>query len=680
MALTPRQMALTNPRTNTEISARINAESTDNTSTAPQKRPRGRAPMNPVLEKWAVCLLLTLAISTLPAPVNSETWKMVSFKNTDSSPILIDTDYLVERGNLVEVRVKGKAEKNPLLFLLPDREVEERYVIDCDANKVAVVYRKTGDEKADIDLVPTSAILADIVENSNAALFAKWACPEHKNQVASRTTSTTASTPVATTSKATSRDTTSGNWGFAAASVDDKERYWIDIDSISVEQGLASFLVRQNLSQPKTEAGVTYVSSTARLSTDCTSQKLASSGSSYYDATGRTVRSDAGSQTKSADVTPGTIARLIYDAACAYARGGDFRKSRIFPKSPTDSSVDLREVPNGSNADNSFLLDVKSITADAKQSMVMVKVVAVRKTIPTDPGTDNFKTYFYNTAIGCEAQIYDNIAVEGFDPFQRMISSDYKTAEQLRDTPIKPGTLIQAVAVQACAIGLGDAKANLPPSTASAKKSDTIGSGTAWYVDSGYVVTAYHVVEGKKRIVLYGVDRKPIAATVVAVDAANDLALLDGAFSERPTIGLSLAKSPAALGSRVFTIGFPHPELLGLSPKYTAGDVSAIAGIGDDPRVFQISVPVQAGNSGGPLINTSGEVVGIVTGKLSAEKVLNKTGDLTQNVNYAIKVRYLQGMIDDLGYRGVRTNKPKGTSISDIVDQSKGAIFLVIVE
>jgi S1-C subfamily serine protease len=104
---------------------------------------------------------------------------------------------------------------------------------------------------------------------------------------------------------------------------------------------------------------------------------------------------------------------------------------------------------------------------------------------------------------------------------------------------------------------------------------------------------------------------------------------------------LPLSSSPVKTGAAVLTMGYPHPDLLGSKPKLTEGVVSATSGVGDDPRVLQISVPVQAGNSGGPLINMEGEVVGVVMAKLNAVKMLKWTGDLPQNVNYAIKIPYL---------------------------------------
>jgi len=132
------------------------------------------------------------------------------------------------------------------------------------------------------------------------------------------------------------------------------------------------------------------------------------------------------------------------------------------------------------------------------------------------------------------------------------------------------------------------------------------GSGIAWLSDYGYVVTANHVVAGASKISLLGHDRKPIPAKIIATDSANDLAILDVDFPVPAPSGLGIAKAPAGLGAKVFTIGYPHPELMGIEPKYTSGEVSALSGLGDDRRIVQISVPVQNGNSGGPLLNANG--------------------------------------------------------------------------
>ena len=344
-----------------------------------------------------------------------------------------------------------------------------------------------------------------------------------------------------------------------------------------------------------------------------------------------------------------------------------------------DASVDLQEVPGTGSDLATLFYDKKSAYHDQAKGIAIVNLVAVRTKPQEDPTTDNSKYYFETRVYNCTAHTSDAVASENLDPFKRLIFTEYKAADQLKFVALAPRGTMETVGTLACSLPDTTTTGVAASNSTDRTKADVIGTGTAWYVDAGYVITAYHVVEGKKRILLYGIDRKPIIASLVAADAANDVAVLDAAFSSKPSVALSIAKSPVTLGAKVFTIGFPHPDLLGLAPKFTAGDVSAITGIGDDPRVFQISVPVQAGNSGGPLINSTGEVVGIVTGKLSADKVLKSTGDLTQNVNYAIKARYLQGMLEDLGSRS-KAAKPRAGSVGEIVDQIKGAVFLVVVD
>lgn len=92
------------------------------------------------------------------------------------------------------------------------------------------------------------------------------------------------------------------------------------------------------------------------------------------------------------------------------------------------------------------------------------------------------------------------------------------------------------------------------------------------------------------------------------------------------------------LGEPVAAFGYPLAPILSTSGNFTRGDITALSGIGDDTRYFQISVPVQPGNSGGPLVDSAGNLVGVVTGKLNALKTMVATGgDLPQNVNFAIK-------------------------------------------
>lgn len=172
--------------------------------------------------------------------------------------------------------------------------------------------------------------------------------------------------------------------------------------------------------------------------------------------------------------------------------------------------------------------------------------------------------------------------------------------------------------------------------------------GTGWPIQPGYIVTNQHVVSGKKKIAVVSTSGQKISAKVLIEDRINDLALLQVDHPEKLPPALPIAKSSAKTGSKVFTIGYPHPDIMGTKPKLAEGIVNALSGYMDDPRILQISVPIQSGNSGGPLLNMNGEVIGIVTAKLSAVKMFNWTGDLPQNVNYAVKATYVTALIDSV--------------------------------
>ena len=172
------------------------------------------------------------------------------------------------------------------------------------------------------------------------------------------------------------------------------------------------------------------------------------------------------------------------------------------------------------------------------------------------------------------------------------------------------------------------------------------GSGTGFIISQdGYLLTCNHVVQDSRTIsVQLGGTKYP--ASIVKKDVANDLALLKIEGSGLATIPLQT--DVASKGSKVFTVGFPNPELQGTESKYTDGTISSLSGIQDDIHMLQISVPVQSGNSGGALIDEDGNVVGIVVAKLNAVAALGYTGDLPQNVNYAIKVMYAMPLIQSV--------------------------------
>ena len=171
-------------------------------------------------------------------------------------------------------------------------------------------------------------------------------------------------------------------------------------------------------------------------------------------------------------------------------------------------------------------------------------------------------------------------------------------------------------------------------------------TGTGFFItDDGYLISNYHVVKDATKVRLL-TSAGLIDAKVVQVDAANDLALLkaDGRFAPLPIA----ASRTVTLGGTVATVGFPDIGLQGFAPKLAKGEIASLSGAGDDPRYFQISVPVQPGNSGGALVDERGNVIGIVSAKLDASAALAASGALPENVNYAVKSSLLLSFLESV--------------------------------
>jgi len=211
------------------------------------------------------------------------------------------------------------------------------------------------------------------------------------------------------------------------------------------------------------------------------------------------------------------------------------------------------------------------------------------------------------------------------------------------------------------------------------KKANEVSIGSGFFVTSdGYFVTNYHVIKNSKSITLRTTDGKTIEAQISRSDVTNDLVLLkaEGMFAALPVTSSRTAKK----GQAVATFGYPHADIQGIEAKVTEGIVSSISGISGDPRTFQISVPIQSGNSGGPLVTKEGNVIGIIVSKLSAAFMLKQTGDVTQNVNYAIKSNYLLELLDaaNLERKLLPVSKKSYRSLEDITAIVEKATALVV--
>ena len=167
-------------------------------------------------------------------------------------------------------------------------------------------------------------------------------------------------------------------------------------------------------------------------------------------------------------------------------------------------------------------------------------------------------------------------------------------------------------------------------------------SGTGFALKEGYIVTNYHVIDGAERISVKGVNgnfNSAYSASVVCHDANHDLAIIkitDSRFPGFERIPYQVKTNSSEVGEDVYVLGYPLTATMGDEIKYTTGVISSKTGFQGDISLYQISAPIQPGNSGGPLFDSKGSLIGIVSSKHSG----------AENVGYAIKTSYLQSLID----------------------------------
>ena len=135
------------------------------------------------------------------------------------------------------------------------------------------------------------------------------------------------------------------------------------------------------------------------------------------------------------------------------------------------------------------------------------------------------------------------------------------------------------------------------------------------------------------------------------------------------------------LGSTAATVGFPNVGLQGFSPKLAKGEIASLSGVQDDARHFQISVPVQPGNSGGALVDDRGNVIGVIMAKLSQKAALATTGTLAENVNYAVKSSYLLSFLESVPEFAAKLKEPNTVDRkfeNVIKDAEQSAVLLLV--
>ena len=202
-------------------------------------------------------------------------------------------------------------------------------------------------------------------------------------------------------------------------------------------------------------------------------------------------------------------------------------------------------------------------------------------------------------------------------------------------------------------------------------------SGSAVLVSAtGHLLTNYHVVEGCSGLIATRHSDPGIVANVIAVDRRQDLALV--ATKARTESFAHFRRSPLRAGDQVIALGFPYRGLLASEVNVSTGTVSALAGLANDPSKVQLQAPVQPGSSGGPVLDSDGALAGIVVAKLNALKVARLTGDIPQNINFAIKGEVAAAFMRSAGVTPVVASvRSVAISLADMVADSKSWVYLL---
>ena len=213
-----------------------------------------------------------------------------------------------------------------------------------------------------------------------------------------------------------------------------------------------------------------------------------------------------------------------------------------------------------------------------------------------------------------------------------------------------------------------------PPASKSAKSK----SGTGFVVSAnGHVVTNHHVIDGCSDLKGNLTGEAAMALRVVSSDATNDLALLQAASTATFKEFARIRDRSIRSGDSVVAIGFPYRGLLSSDFTVTTGIVSSLSGMRNDSRFLQISAPVQPGNSGGPLFDTTGQIVGVVTGKLDNLRIAVATGNIPENINFAIKTGALRDFLDN-SVVPYQTAEPKAElKTTDIAANARAYTMLI---
>ena len=281
--------------------------------------------------------------------------------------------------------------------------------------------------------------------------------------------------------------------------------------------------------------------------------------------------------------------------------------------------------------------EIKGTLYDSKGSLIYSSVVKDS----TTSAVVNDENAFYNSYVNASKELFDKIFfAKGSD----IVSYSKNSAAEL--------------------FNVSNNGAN--------EKLELVSTGSGFFVNNqGQVVTNKHVVSECLSLSI-SIDGEEKTAKIIHSSENIDLAILDTGISKNTYIAIQPSNEKARLGEEIIAIGFPLHGVLSSDPSLTTGNISSLSGLENNKNSIQISSPIQPGNSGGPLLNKKGYLVGVVQSKLNTLRLAQYTGDIAQNVNFAINTSALVQVLDESGITYKREIKVEREerSTPDIADEA----------
>jgi S1-C subfamily serine protease len=449
--------------------------------------------------------------------------------------------------------------------------------------------------------------------------------------------------------------------------------YEIDLATTQRSGDIAKSWMRERYTKRQKDpvSGKGYVVAVVQRFDDCRGRRFQFGAYARHNEKGDVASQGPGGSAWQ-EIAPGSIGEVTWKTAC--------RLSETLPDKPllADITAGAWTRLSGGGGDSK----VYSVRLDQVAKLEDHKVAAlIRTDLASVTMMDGYPVRYVVNAIILDCA-QDQLALMATDeyvaPAGRVWARRY-TSSEMAFSPLAPNGYLSQHLAEICT-SARDVSDDQQQAQEGGEGGGKVFTGTAWGINKGYLATAYHVIDGARTIEVYS-DGEPVGeAIVVAADPANDLALLKlkPVAPMRLDI-LPLAERGAGLGRGVFTLGYPAPGVMGQHVKMTAGEVSATSGMQDDARFLQISVPIQGGNSGGPVIAWDGTVVGVVDSSLTKFGEKPDPDQTPELVNYAVKAAYLRPMLEDLPDLGNYALVRPAAGQDGLVAAARKAVFMLVV-